>query len=77
MILKKFNNEIFLSVPLTKRRKFHHQYYFLCFFRKNVMSSAILSQIRLLDSKRLRFKIGYVSKENFIELKTNIRQLFA
>src|SRR3989338_6713120 len=51
LIVRKFNNNIFLGVPLTsngeKEGKYYHQ---LLSFPGSV---AILSQVRLLDAKRL------------------------
>jgi len=76
IVLKKFNNEIFLGVPLTKSGR-SGKYYFLFDFRKEVKSSAIISQIRLIDAKRLRYKIGDIGKSEFKELKQKIRQLLA
>src|SRR3990167_8549365 len=52
IILKKFNNEVLWGVPLTKNTK-AGKYYFT-FTLKNMASTAILSQIRLIDAKRLK-----------------------
>lgn len=38
-------------------------------------STAVLSQIRLIDAKRLRRQIGYISKEDFKELKKKLKAL--
>lgn len=74
--LKKFNNEVLWVVPLTKTIK-DHPYYFPVSFRQGETGSAILSQIRLIDGKRLKYKIGNMSKEVFGALKAQIRQLLA
>ena len=73
LILRKFNNEIFWALPLTRRDKPGNPYYvsfeYIVFpevegapLRSSV---AILSQLRLLDVKRLRYKIGTVPVATF------------
>lgn len=75
-VLKKFNNEVLWVVPLTKALK-KNRYYFQLSFRRGEISSVIFSQIRLIDTKRLKYKIGDVSLDAFSAIKTNIRQLLA
>ena len=75
IILKKFNNEVFWCIPLTKNQKKGRYYFTFPFENKN--STAILSQIRLIDSKRLQYKIGDINYENFNEIKEKLRQLLA
>jgi mRNA interferase MazF len=77
VVVKKFNNEILFTVPLTKGKKKERSYYFTFSFRKKIISTAILSQMRLIDAKRLRYKVGTISKENFKRLKAKIRRLLA
>lgn len=77
IILKKFNNEIAWAVPLTKVKKKSRPYYFSFSFRRKVQSTAVLSQLRLIDAKRLKYKAGYISESKFTELKTKIKQLLA
>ena len=77
IILKKFNNEVLWIVPLTKADRKSEKYYFTFSFRQGQKSSAILSQIRLIDAKRLKYMAGYITKDDFILLKTKIRQLLA
>lgn len=73
MILKKFNNRVFWAIPLTKTEK-EGKYYFSLFF-KNSKSVAILSQLRLMDVKRLKYKAGSVRKKDFVKIKEKIKQL--
>lgn len=75
IIIKKFNNEVLWVVPLTKIEK-KNRYYF-SFTLNGKASVAILSQMRLIDAKRLKYKIGNVKIEDFKELKSKIRQLLA
>ena len=74
LIIRKFNNEIFWGVPLTMTPK-KTKYYFPFIFDKNTNSVAILSQIRLIDARRLGYKIGEISEEDFQRLKDKIKAL--
>jgi len=78
-IVRKFNNEILWGVPLTRTQK-DLPYYFS--FTLSVVaetldekSTAILSQMRLIDAKRLRRLIGYISEKDFVQLKTKLKAL--
>ena len=67
IILRKFSSKSFLGIPLTTAEKegiFYHQFVF-----KGNINSALLSQIRLFDSKRLMNRIGRVSKNDFQHIK--------
>lgn len=74
LILKKFNDKVCLIVPLTKSKK-KGLYYFSFTYQPNVISVAILSQIRLIDVQRLEYLSGYISKNDFKRIKEKIRQL--
>lgn len=74
IILKKFNNEVCWGVPLTKNQK-KGKYYFQFKLKDKEVSTAILSQIRLVDSKRLQYKIGDMVENDFTEIKRKITQL--
>lgn len=75
LVLKKFNNEVFWSIPLTKKRK--EGRYYISFSLAGKASTAILSQMRLIDAKRLRYKIGSASTADFIVVKERLRRLLA
>ncbi len=73
LILKKFNKTVFLGIPLTKVGKklpFYHTFKF-----KGENSTAILSQVRLFDTKRLKFRYGKVSKFDFKGVKEKLIEL--
>lgn len=76
VIVRKFNNEICLIVPLIKNKK-KGIYYFNFSYINGFVSTAILSQIKLIDAKRFSYKSGYVSKNDFLELKQKLRRLIA
>lgn len=75
VIIKKFNQQIFWGLPLTKNQR-KSKYYF-SFNLNKLTSTVILSQIRLIDGKRLHYKIGHISKVDFLEIKKHLMQLLA
>lgn len=75
VVIKKFNNEVFFGVPLTHTDK-NGKYYF-SFNLNDRTSVAILSQVRLFDAKRMKYKIGMIALDDFNALKEKIRRLFA
>lgn len=77
IVLKKFNNETLWSIPLTRSVKFDNPYHFKFSFRNGEIVSANISQIRLLDAKRLKYKIGFIAFGDSELLKKTIRQLLA
>ncbi len=64
VILLKFNNDVAWILPLTRTDKIGKYY-----FKISNQSVAILSQIRLIDTKRLQYKIDTMSENNFTKLK--------
>lgn len=71
LVIRKFNNDVFLGVALTTKRKPHPLYMHLGMYggRESV---AILSQLRLWDAKRLDYKIGHIPVEKLHEVRKNI-----
>jgi len=61
VVLKKFNNNFFMGVPLTTTIK---------------KSNTILSQMKSFDIKRIKHKIGMISERDFIKLKSKITNLY-
>jgi len=79
VILRKFNNEIFWAVPLTKSNKkinkVTEQFYYAFSFLPDIISVAILSQLRLIDAKRLSHQIGMIEDVKFLELNKKLKAL--
>ena len=67
VIVKKHNLELCLVVPLTAKLK-KGKYYFPVDLVEGEKSAAILSQIRLIDRKRLLYKIETLPKKVFTGL---------
>ena len=73
IVYKKFSKNVFLGIPLTKtvkEGKFYSRFEF-----KGQTSFAILSQIRLFDSKRLAYPIGRMSGGDYKKLKEKLIKL--
>ncbi len=75
VIIRKFNNEVLWAIPLTSAIKKSPYYFVISFGENKTKSSAILSQIRLIDAKRLGYTVGEVNKEEFEELKKKLKEL--
>lgn len=70
LVYKKFSHNVFLGIPLTKTQK-HTKFYFSFSF-KGQNSTAILSQIRLFDAKRVMYFYGRLGRETFGKLKKKL-----
>lgn len=73
IVYKKFSKNVFLGIPLTKTTK--ESKFYGSFDFKGQKSNAILSQIRLFDSKRLKYKIGKMSVGDFERVKRKLIEL--
>ncbi|MFH0845922.1 MAG: type II toxin-antitoxin system PemK/MazF family toxin [Patescibacteria group bacterium] len=74
LILKVFNRECFLGVPITSIDKSNKKYYFPILY-KDLKSFAVLSQIKLFSTKRLSRMIYKIDSKNFIELKKELTKI--
>ena len=72
LILKKFNRNICLVVPLSSKLKEHIPFYAEISFHGK-KQSALLLQIRVVDAKRLRDKMGRLEKEQAVKIKDMIK----
>ena len=64
LVVRKFNRHIFLGLPLTTSIKDHHKFYFRINFKEKEQS-VIMSQMRVLESKRLTKMKGKLSMSQF------------
>ena len=74
LIFKKFNNEIFWALPLSTKIK-EGKFYVFLFASDNIKRVAIISQLRLIDSKRLLDKIAVISEDEYKEIKKAVISL--
>lgn len=73
LVLKKFNRNIFMGVPLSTQLKdnpFYHRIFF-----KGIEQSVLLSQLRILDVKRFRDKMGDLPSQEVEKIKEKLRKL--
>ena len=76
LIIKKFNNEVCWIIPLTKSKK-AGPYYFPVRFVSDAESKAILSQLRLIDGKRLKYKAGYIDEQAFGDIQKRLKDFLS
>ena len=75
LIFKKFNNNIFLGVPLSTKNK--DSVYYVKVLLKDEEVSAMISQIRVIDTKRLDKKIGYIKNSDFKKVKEEVLKMLS
>lgn len=73
LIIRKFNAQLFLGVPLTTQVKPNPFYYPIHFHDKE--QCIMLSQLRLWDSRRLSNRLGWLPKDQFDEIRKAIRDM--
>lgn len=74
LVYKKFNKHVFLGIPLTsqiKENKFHYEFNYI----DDTRSFAILSQIKLFDIKRAKFRDGTIKEQDFYKLQDKLLKL--
>ena len=76
IVLKKFNNESLWAIPVTRKSK-NGKYYFAFKLEGRGFNTAILSQLRLIDAKRLQYKIGFIEQKDYEEIKQKLKLLIA
>lgn len=73
LIIKKFNREVFWALPFTTSHK-QNQYHLPIFGEEG--SVIIISQLRLLSSKRLERLIYKIPPLQFEQIVSKVQQLF-
>jgi len=73
LILKKFNRHILWALPLTSQDK--QGYFYYQFSYNNKKYSIILSQLRLISSKRLLRKIRMFEVSDFEKARKHLKSL--
>ena len=72
VVIRGFNKDIFFGVALTGKKKIG-KYYFPLGLVEGREATAVLSQVRLIDAKRLVRKSQTLDETLFAELKTALR----
>lgn len=73
LIFKKFNDKVAWVIPMTSSLKSGKYYHALCFNGHERI--LILSQLKLMSTKRLRRKIGSLPSEEFEKIREKIIRL--
>ena len=73
LVFKKFNNNIFWGIPMSTKNK--DNIYYVKVLLKDIEQSALISQLRVLDTKRLDTQIGYLSDIDFVRVQISVRNL--
>ena len=74
LILRGFSRQVCWIIPLSTSEKIN-KYYISVVDISNKKSFAIISQIRLIDTKRLINKMGFVDSQTFDVIKKTIKDL--
>lgn len=74
LVIKGFSRNVLLCIPLTTKLK-EGKYYHEISLKDNIGRKVILSQIRLIDSKRLEEKICTIDEMQFDAIKQKIIRL--
>lgn len=70
LVVRKFNRHLFWGIPLSSKQR-KGQYYAHVFYN-NKLDTALLSQIRAFDSKRLIRPIGQIDELNFVQVQLGL-----
>ena len=73
LVVKVFNRQCFLGIPITSADKSNKKYYFSVIHNRKKFF-LILSQIRLFSTKRLSRIIYKVDNQNFLRIKKVLRK---
>ena len=75
VVIKKFTNMLFWWIAITTKNKEGKYYHGFELQHNKWKRIAILSQIRLYDTKRLLSKIGMISDQDFFEIRKKLTEL--
>jgi mRNA interferase MazF len=73
LVLRKFNRNVFIGVPLSTKQKDNRFYSKIVF--NDVEQSVLLSQIRLMDARRFGKIMGKLTSDEVKRIKAEIQQL--
>lgn len=73
LILKRFNDEQFWALPITSKVKIGKYYY--VFVQNDIRYSISLSQLRVMDKKRLLRYLGEMREADYLRVKEKIVEI--
>lgn len=71
LVIKKFNRHVLWAIPLSTQIKDNQHYHFFKFNDKD--QCALLTQIRLIDAKRLYQKMGRLGHDEFKNIQEKLK----
>ena len=72
VVLKKYNQYVFTGIPLTTKKK--ENKYYVDIGRVNELENyAIISQIRMFDTRRVVYAMGHIGKDALSALRNHIQ----
>ncbi|MEI8174469.1 MAG: type II toxin-antitoxin system PemK/MazF family toxin [bacterium] len=74
LILRKFNKSIFYGLPITSKKK--NDMFHISINSGKIEGSLILSQMRLIDVRRLSHLLGKITETEMTEIKKKLKELF-
>lgn len=75
LIIRGFSPQVCIVLPLTTSKK-ESPYHFFIGKVAEREASVIISQIKLIDTKRLVDKIGFINKDIFESIRKAVKDLF-
>lgn len=75
LVFRKFNKSIFYGLPVTSKKK-DDAFHFVI-DSGNVQGSIVLSQMRLIDAKRLSHLLGKITDKELNEVKKKLKDLIS
>lgn len=73
LVSRKFNKGMFWGLPLTSKPK--QGFYYFSFSWKGGMATVLLSQLRVLSSKRLIRRVGKINSKTFFDIRNKVIEL--
>ena len=75
LVYKRLSKYNFFGIPLTSSEKIG-SYYFLFSYKKDKISTALFNQIKVFDSRRIKYFSGKMKNNNFDNLKIKLLDFF-
>lgn len=74
LVIKKFNRELFLGIPMSTKLK--DSKYYVPVSVKNQIVSVLSSQMRALSAKRIWNKMAELDEKDFLRVLAEVRRFF-
>jgi mRNA interferase MazF len=71
LVLRKLTNHMFIGIPLSTKKKQGYRFY-LPFKHDGEEISAVLHQVRMFDSKRLKRRMYRLNQDAFEEIRASV-----